>query len=125
MRISALLLGCAAISLPAVPLLAKDHEEMAESEALTYPETKTVDVIEEQFGEYISDPYRWLENDVREDEAVAAWVAAQNAVTDAHLEKLKGRDVLAGSMAKPFDYDQLNSPLEAGGQYFHLCKSGC
>ena len=30
----------------------------------------------------VSDPYRWLENDVRTDPSVAAGVASQNAYTD-------------------------------------------
>ena len=93
-------------------------------DALTYPETKTVDVVEEQFGEKIADPYRWLENDVREDSDVAAWVKAQNKVTNAYLETLDGRDALAASMTKLFDYDALGVPIEAGGNYFYQRKSG-
>ena len=93
-------------------------------DALTYPETKTVDVVEEQFGEKIADPYRWLENDVREDADVAAWVKAQNKVTNAYLETLDGRDALAASMTKLFDYDALGVPIEAGGNYFYQRKSG-
>ena len=49
---------------------------------LAYPDTKRVDVIETQFGVPVADPYRWLENDVRNDPDVAAWVAAENQVTD-------------------------------------------
>ena len=44
---------------------------------LTYPKAKAVDVVETQFGVPVADPYRWLENDVRNDPEVAAWVAAQ------------------------------------------------
>ena len=91
---------------------------------LTYPEARTVDVVEEQFGEYIADPYRWLENDVREDSEVAEWVKAENAVTDAYLEKLPGRKVLADSMTELFDFDDLGNPDEAGGKYFYERKSG-
>ncbi len=91
---------------------------------LTYPETKTVDIVEEKFGEYISDPYRWLENDVREDPEVAKWVKAQNAVTNAYLEKLEGREVLTKSMTELFDFDDLGIPEEAGGKYFYERKSG-
>ncbi|MGC1469990.1 MAG: hypothetical protein WA793_11470, partial [Sphingorhabdus sp.] len=42
--------------------------------ALAYPETRKLDVIEEQFGTKVSDPYRWLEDDVRVNPAVAEWV---------------------------------------------------
>jgi prolyl oligopeptidase len=104
------------------PVQAAPHENKENS--LTYPETKTVDIVEEQFGEYISDPYRWLENDVREDQEVAAWVKAQNAVTNAYLAKLDGREVLAKSMTELFDFDDLGIPEESGGKYFYERKSG-
>jgi len=104
------------------PVQAAPHENKENS--LTYPETKTVDIVDEQFGKYISDPYRWLENDVREDLDVAAWVKAQNAVTNAYLAKLDGREVLAKSMTELFDFDDLGIPVEAGGKYFYERKSG-
>ena len=68
MRHSALfsaLLGTVAMTL-AVPASAKD--------AIAYPVTEKVDTVEEQFGVKVEDPYRWLENDVRVDPKVAAWV---------------------------------------------------
>ncbi|MEH1865894.1 MAG: hypothetical protein V7K69_12935 [Nostoc sp.] len=49
---------------------------------ITYPETKRVDVVEKPFGQTVADPYRWLENDVRNDKEVAAWVESQNKVTN-------------------------------------------
>ena len=100
-----LAMGLAATS----PALAAPHEN--KEIPLTYPETRTVDVVEEQFGEYISDPYRWLENDVREDAEVAEWVKAENAVTDAYLEKLSGRETLAKSMTELFDLDDLGRKI--------------
>jgi prolyl oligopeptidase len=106
----------------ALPVLAAPRENR--ENPLTYPETKTVDIVEEKFGEYISDPYRWLENDVREDPEVAKWVKAQNAVTNAYLEKLEGREVLTKSMTELFDFDDLGIPEEAGGKYFYERKSG-
>lgn len=56
----------------------------------TYPETKRVDVVEKPFGQAVSDSYRWLENDVRSDKEVAAWVELQNKVTNTHLDTLPG-----------------------------------
>jgi len=125
MRISGVIISALAIGLAATPNLAlAEHHEKAKDTALTYPETKTVDVVEEQFGEYIADPYRWLENDVREDKDVAAWVAAQNVVTGKYLERLEGRKALSASMTKLFDYDALGVPEQAGGKLFYERKSG-
>lgn len=125
MRISALAkLTFAAGILTVSTIASAEHHKLSKDVALAYPKTKTVDVVEEQFGENISDPYRWLENDVREDENVAAWVDAQNAVTDAYLEQLEGRKALATSMTKLFDYDDLGVPVEVDGTYFYERKSG-
>ena len=46
----------------------------------TYPQTRRLDLVETQFGVPVADPYRWLENDVRNDAEVKAWVDAQNVV---------------------------------------------
>ncbi|GAB5481954.1 MAG: prolyl oligopeptidase family serine peptidase [Parasphingorhabdus sp.] len=125
MRITGLLVLALASStaITSNPALAQTETE-AKDDALTYPKTKTVDVVEEQFGESIADPYRWLENDVREDAEVAAWVKAQNAVTDAYLVTLEDRKPLATSMTALFDYDEIEPPVEAGGKYFFERKSG-
>jgi len=89
-----------------------------------YPKTKTVDVIDKAFGVTVPDPYRWLENDVREDADVATWVAQQNEVTSAYLKKLQGRKELARSMEQLFDYDLLDVPVEKGGNYFYERRGG-
>jgi hypothetical protein len=41
---------------------------------IQYPQTRRDDVVDTLFGEKIADPYRWLENDVRNDPEVADWV---------------------------------------------------
>jgi prolyl oligopeptidase len=68
-------------------------ESTAMSPTITYPETKRVDVVEKPFGQTVSDPYRWLENDVRNDKEVASWVESQSKVTNDYLNTLPGRDI--------------------------------
>ena len=48
---------------------------------MIYPPTDRVDVADEYFGQRVADPYRWLENDIRRDPAVSAWVDAQNELS--------------------------------------------
>ncbi|HEU0283542.1 MAG TPA: hypothetical protein VFR52_00190, partial [Sphingomicrobium sp.] len=52
---------------------------------LSYPQTRRADLVETQFGAQVADPYRWLENDVRNDAEVKSWVDAQNVVTNQFL----------------------------------------
>ena len=61
---------------------------------LAYPDTPRGTTVDPQFGVDVADPYRWLEDDVRVNPKVAAWVADQNKVTDAFLATLPGRDAL-------------------------------
>jgi prolyl oligopeptidase len=92
--------------------------------ALAYPQTRREEVVDNQFGVAVADPYRWLENDVRKDSAVAAWVAEQNKVTDAFLDTLPGRDVLKKRMTELYDYERVGTPVKKGSRYFYSRNSG-
>lgn len=91
---------------------------------MTYPETNRGDTVDEQFGVKVADPYRWLENDVRTDPAVAKWVADQNAVTNAYLATLPGRDIFAARLKQLLDYERFGVPVKKGGRYFYMRNSG-
>jgi prolyl oligopeptidase len=91
---------------------------------IAYPKTETVDVRETLFSETIADPYRWLENDVRNDAKVAAWVAEQNKLTDAYLATLPGRDTFRQRLTALFDYERFGLPEKKGERYFYSRNSG-
>jgi len=90
----------------------------------TYPKTRRDNLVEEKFGEQIADPYRWLENDVRSDREVRAWVTAENAVTDQYLDQLPGRSVMKDRMEALFNYERYSVPRKAGSRYFYAHNSG-
>jgi prolyl oligopeptidase len=91
---------------------------------LTYPDTERDGIVDTQFGIAVSDPYRWLENDVREDPKVRAWVSAENRVTDAYLATLPGRDLFKQRMTQLFDYERYGLPVKKGARYFYAHNSG-
>ncbi|PCD02414.1 S9 family peptidase [Sphingomonas spermidinifaciens] len=91
---------------------------------ISYPATDKVPVTETLFGETVADPYRWLENDVRTDPKVAAWVAAQNQATDAYLATLPGRAAFKARLKQLFDYERVGVPEKKGGRYFYARNSG-
>ncbi|TMJ19806.1 MAG: S9 family peptidase [Alphaproteobacteria bacterium] len=112
--------------LPALllPFAAASALAQPASTPIAYPETARGEVAEEQFGERVADPYRWLENDVRQDPAVRAWVTAQNRVTEAFLAALPGRDAIRARMTELYDYERFSLPEKAGSRYFYTRNDG-
>lgn len=91
---------------------------------MTYPETRQTDTAEVHFGVTVADPYRWLENDPRQDAEVAQWIEAQNAVSAPYLQGLAGRDVFHRRLTAMFDHETLLPPVERGGLYFFNRSGG-
>lgn len=108
----------------AAPALADDTGSAPMETPIAYPETARGDVVEEQFGVAVADPYRWLENDVRGDQSVRDWVTAQNAVTDAYLETLPGRDAIAARLTELWNYERVGIPKKRGNRYFYTRNDG-
>ncbi|HEX8214290.1 MAG TPA: S9 family peptidase, partial [Allosphingosinicella sp.] len=92
--------------------------------SIVYPATERQDVVEPQFGIPVADPYRWLENDVREDPKVAAWVAQQNALTDSYLATLPGRAAFQARLRELFNYERFGVPEKKANRYFYTRNTG-
>jgi prolyl oligopeptidase len=92
--------------------------------SIYYPKTKAVDVAEEQFGVKVADPYRWLEDDVRNSKEVADWVASQKKLADGYLDNLPAKAPLAAKMKALYNYERYSLPEKAGGQYFFTKNDG-
>jgi prolyl oligopeptidase len=91
---------------------------------ISYPETRKVEQVDDYHGTQVADPYRWLEDDVRESEHVAKWVEAQNTVTFDYLEKIPERAAIAKRMTELWDFEKFSSPFKAGGRYYYMHNSG-
>ena len=83
---------------------------------------KDTTVVEDYFGTKVHDPYRWLENDTSE--ATAKWVAAENAVTNAYLEKIPFRKALHDRIAELYNYEKRGVPFSKNGKYYSFRNSG-
>ncbi|MEZ0243789.1 MAG: S9 family peptidase, partial [Sphingomonas sp.] len=110
------------LAIPATAQVAP--ETTASMPAIAYPQARRVDQVDVQFGVSVADPYRWLENDVRNDPEVRAWVDAENKVTDTYLETLPGRDHFNKRIKQLFDYERFGVPVRKGGHYFYQHNSG-
>jgi prolyl oligopeptidase len=106
------------------PALADETGPAPMDASIAYPETRRGDVVEEQFGVAVADPYRWLENDVRTDDEVRDWVAAENAVTSAYLETLPGRAAIEARLTELWNYERVSIPVVRQARYFYTRNDG-
>ena len=91
---------------------------------LPYPETKQVKQVDDYHGTEVADPYRWLEDDVRESDEVAAWVEAQNKVTFGFLESIPERKAIEKRLTELWDFEKFGSFFKKGGRYYYFYNSG-
>lgn len=89
---------------------------------MNYPISRKGDVVDVYGATRIADPYRWLED--LDSSEVAAWVAAQNAVTFAHLEALPLRDLLKERLTALWDYSRTTLPVIENGRLFYAKNTG-
>ena len=91
---------------------------------LKYPVTRQVDQVDNLHGVNVADPYRWLEEDVRESKEVAAWVEAQNKVTFDYLASIPEREAIKKRLTELWNYEKYGTPFKAGGNYFYFKNDG-
>ena len=89
---------------------------------LTYPETAKVDTVDVYFGTEVPDPYRWLENDTSA--ATAAWVEAENKVTEEYFSRIPFRDALLKRLTDVANYEKIGMPVKKHGKYYFFKNDG-
>ena len=109
-------------SLARICLLAVAALALAAQAPLSYPPTRKADVVEDYHGTKVADPYRWLEDD-RSPET-AAWVEAQNKVTQAYLGQIPERKPIEARLTKLWDYEKFGAPSKRGKYYTYTYNSG-
>ena len=112
---------CLATAAPSL-VIADQPPAAAGATALSYPPTRTVDVVDDYFGRKIADPYRWLESLDSPD--TAAWIAAENKVTFGYLEKLPQREAIRKRLTALWDFRRTEIPVLEAGQIWFAQNSG-
>ncbi|SFS01955.1 prolyl oligopeptidase family serine peptidase [Sphingomonas jatrophae] len=107
-----------------LPFLLLGSAMSATAAPLSYPATEKGAVVDQSFGQAVPDPYRWLENDVRVDPKVRAWVTAQNQLTQSYLATLPGRDAIEKRLTALWNYERFGVPRKKGGRYFYTRNAG-
>ena len=105
-------------ALCALSLVACKTETSKEPIAVTYHQTKKVDTVDTYFGTDVSDPYRWLEDDMSEE--TGNWVKAQNEVTYGYLDTIPFREELKERLTSLWNYEKIGAPFKEGDySYFY------
>jgi prolyl oligopeptidase len=112
------------MTVPSVAHAADAASATSPAAKIAYPVSERGNTVDPQFGVDVADPYRWLEDDVRVNPKVAAWVADQNKVTDAYLATLPGRDTFKKRMTELYNYERFGLPRKAGTRYFYTRNDG-
>ncbi|HEX5835772.1 MAG TPA: prolyl oligopeptidase family serine peptidase [Pyrinomonadaceae bacterium] len=117
----ALVLSLAAAA-PFMTRVSADGKKNDAKSKITYPETKTVDHVDDYFGTKVPDPYRWLEDETSAE--TKAWIEAQNRVTFGYLEKIPYREKLKARLTELFNYPRISAPFRRGDTYFFTKNDG-
>ncbi len=87
-----------------------------------YPAAERGDVVDNYFGTEVADPYRWLEDD--NSEATAAWVAAENAVTQDYLSQIPFREAIRERLTSLWNYAKESIPSKHGDWWYYSYNDG-
>lgn len=113
-RKAALLVGAAAMM--------ASCNNMKRIKTMPYPQAERTDVVDNYFGTQVADPYRWLEDD--NSEATAAWVAAENAVTQDYLSQIPFRDAIRERLTQLWNYPKEGIPAKHGDAWYYFYNDG-
>jgi prolyl oligopeptidase len=95
---------------------------IGKKESFMYPETKKVDTLDVYFGTEVSDPYRWLEDDMSEE--TKAWVVEQNKVTNTYLAQIPFREKIAQRLTTLWNFEKFTAPVKKADKYFFTKNDG-
>lgn len=85
---------------------------------LLYPHTEKMSINDTFFGQVVSDPYRWLEDDLSP--KTKDWVKAQNKLTYDFLDQIPYRNQLKKKLEDIWNYERYSAPFKEGDyQYFY------
>ena len=112
------------ISLLTLAVIFVGIQNIQAADKMEYPKTKRIDHVDEYHGQKVADPYRWLEDDVRESKEVANWVAEQNRVTFGYLKQIPARKAIEKRLTELWNYEKFSAPFKRGGRYYFRKNNG-
>ncbi len=105
------------IAISMVACKVKDMNSVTQDK-LQYPKTRKDNTQATFFKTTLTDPYRWLEDDLSPE--TNAWVDAENAVTFGYLGKIPFRSDYKARLEKLWNYEKYGAPFKEGNfTYFY------
>lgn len=98
--------------------------DAADKSTLLLTETRRMQHVDDYHGTQVEDPYRWLEDDVRNSQEVAKWVEDQNAKASLYLDRLPCRNTIHARLRELWDYEKVGTPFKRAGRYFFYMNDG-
>ena len=89
---------------------------------IQYPKAVKDGTTDNYFGTTVADPYRWLENDTSVQ--TAAWVEAENKITNAYLSEIPFRQKLLNRMTELMNYEKIGAPRKRHGKWYFYKNNG-
>jgi prolyl oligopeptidase len=86
------------------------------------PATPRETVVDYLYGEAISDPYRWLEDDAIS--TTRNWIAGQTRYARDVLDSIPGRDRIAAQVRRLLSIGDISLPVPRAGRYFFERREG-
>ena len=106
-----------------IAIMATITATTAHAQSLQYPKTQKDGTVDQYFGTAVADPYRWLENDTSQQ--TAAWVEAENKVTNAYLSKIPFRQKLLKRLTELSNYEKITAPRKRHGKWYFYKNMVC
>jgi len=106
----------------ALAACAGSYQQSTEEMSIKYPETQKGTVVDTYFGHKVSDPYRWLEDDMSDE--TAAWVKTQNETTFNYLSNIPYREQLKDRLSELWNYEKVGAPFKRGNYTYFYKNDG-
>ena len=94
----------------------------ASAQGIQYPKADKDGTVDNYFGTEVADPYRWLEDDTSA--KTAAWVEAENKITNSYLSKIPFRQKLLKRLTEVANYEKLTAPRKHHGRWYFYKNDG-
>jgi prolyl oligopeptidase len=102
------------------PVQAVEPPETPPMPKRPWPSTNKIVVVDTVQDTKLTDPYRWLEDEKRDE--VQQWMKEQDDYARGELAKLPTRVELADRLKQLYYYDAITSPVHRKGRFFYTRK---